>query len=115
MLSENEFWTQIERLGSAFGERNFLPGRMKDVYSFLKPLSAGEFSSAVSHLIDESTHPPTPAKIKEACRPLVDRANQIARSIAAEKYQKAGSGHWCQYCGNTGVITAVLKEGVYDT
>lgn len=114
MLSQADFWAQVERLQAAFGERNFLEGRMTPLYGFVKALTAGEFQSAITHLIDESPHPPTPAKIKESCRALVDRANQRAQSIAAEQFQKS-ENHWCEWCGNTGIITANLRSDIYGT
>ncbi len=113
MLSEHQFWEQIERLSASFGERFFMEGRMSSIFPFVRPLSVNEFSNAITHLIDESQMPPTPAKIKEACRPLVDRATQREQSLARESYQTREAEHWCEFCGNTGIITAKMKGEIY--
>lgn len=107
-MTDEFFYTQIDRLTSAYGERSYPAERIRALKEKMWFLENDEMHGLVTEIISEFMTAPAMSKIQELLKTF-----QARRSEEKSRRYRAwlASLPVCSMCGNSGMIRATEKVG----
>ena len=110
MLRE-EFDEVINELIDSYGQNKYPPRSVDKLWFAIKFISQKEFQHAVDQIVEDGYGYPNTMKIRKALSASIQRHKTNEKKKKIDSFISSGDG--CEKCGNTGFVTAFLKENPF--